>query len=435
MKIYKLGKYSRLILCIILIISFVISCSLGRPVSIPPTGSPSLITSPEAEYKEMKSPTDVSTPIDVKENTFSIENNTWTSIGPEGAGVRTMVIDPKTPTTLYVGTWGGGVFKTTNGGENWSAASTGLTDRVIYSLAIDPMSPNNIYAMTQSIIFKSTNSGENWSDCGKDLSNSSDVPSTIDTPIPSTFYSSGVNIKDLCEGNPLDTANLDGLQIYPLGIFPSNSTVIYAIWSDSKLYKSLDGGVNWMLVNSELSFAPEGVLSITTIKIDPKTPNTLYAAVDDQVFKSTNGGENWSAASTGLTTDRIIYLEIDPKSPNNIYLGIDKGLFRSENGGENWSEVGTDMNGLYIYTLVIDPVTPTTLYLGTSDGVYKSINRGDNWKSESAGLNATHITTLAFTPKLPTTLYAAGKSVYKHQWWRKLVGRFYAFLQYRNVRY
>ena len=58
----------------------------------------------------------------------SAGTNVWTSNGPEGGSIYALAIDPETPTTLYAGTWGGGVFKSTNGGGNWSAVNTGLTN-------------------------------------------------------------------------------------------------------------------------------------------------------------------------------------------------------------------------------------------------------------------------------------------------------------------
>ena len=74
--------------------------------------------------------------------------NVWTSIGPEGGNVSALAIDPATPATLYAGTWGGGVFKSTNGGANWSAVNTGLTNTDVRALAIDPDTPATLYAGT-----------------------------------------------------------------------------------------------------------------------------------------------------------------------------------------------------------------------------------------------------------------------------------------------
>ena len=90
-----------------------------------------------------------------------------------------------TPTILYAGTYDGGVFKSTNGGENWSAVNTGLTltDVDVDALAIDPTTPTTLYAGISygGGVFKSTNSGENWSAVNTGLAHT-DVYSPSDRP-------------------------------------------------------------------------------------------------------------------------------------------------------------------------------------------------------------------------------------------------------------
>src|SRR5204862_3823027 len=74
--------------------------------------------------------------------------NVWTTHGPEGGYVQTLAIDPASPATLYAGTSGGGVFKSTNAGESWTASNTGLTSHFVAALAIDPPAPTTPYATT-----------------------------------------------------------------------------------------------------------------------------------------------------------------------------------------------------------------------------------------------------------------------------------------------
>src|SRR5438309_6849213 len=72
--------------------------------------------------------------------------NSWTSIGPDGGWIFALAIDPVTPATLYAGTYRGGVFKSTNGGESWSAVNTGLPNGDgWFSLVIDPQTPATLY--------------------------------------------------------------------------------------------------------------------------------------------------------------------------------------------------------------------------------------------------------------------------------------------------
>jgi len=85
----------------------------------------------------------------------------WNVAGLPDAYVRILVIDPSTPNTIYAGIHGG-VIKSTNGGDNWSPVNNGLTDDDVRALVIDPMSPSTLYAGTDSGVFKSTTSGDAW---------------------------------------------------------------------------------------------------------------------------------------------------------------------------------------------------------------------------------------------------------------------------------
>ena len=89
---------------------------------------------------------------------------TWFSvnIGLTDGSIFTLAIDPVTPTTLYAGTLNNGLFKTTNGGDSWRPVNIGLISRNIYAIAIDPLHPDILFASTASGIFKSTNGGESW---------------------------------------------------------------------------------------------------------------------------------------------------------------------------------------------------------------------------------------------------------------------------------
>ena len=72
----------------------------------------------------------------------------WTSTGPEGGTIHALAVDPAIPTTIYAVTFGGGTFKSTDGGGAWSAVNTGLTAMPVHALAIDPVTPTTLYAGT-----------------------------------------------------------------------------------------------------------------------------------------------------------------------------------------------------------------------------------------------------------------------------------------------
>ena len=163
-------------------------------------------------------------------------------------------------------------------------------------------------------------------------------------------------------------------RIWALTIDPVTPTTLYA-GTDDGVFKSTDGGENWRAVNTGI---PNDA-GAYALSIDPITPTTLYAAIggldlpnDSGLFKSTDGGGNWVKLNTAMIGTRVTTLVIDPATPAILYAGTDrKGIFKSADGGENWFAVNAGLNGSWVYALLIDPMTPATLYVGTNgQGVF-----------------------------------------------------------------
>ena len=112
----------------------------------------------------------------------------WSDLSLSDTDVRALAIDPATPATLYAGTNGDGVFKSTDGAGNWSAVNIGLTDTRVYALAIDPGTPAILYAGTGSGVFKSTNGGGEWCAFSTGLTNISVYALAIDPETPTILY-------------------------------------------------------------------------------------------------------------------------------------------------------------------------------------------------------------------------------------------------------
>ena len=87
----------------------------------------------------------------------------WAEInnGLTDPSVQALILDPTNPSTLYAGTFGGGVFKSTDMGANWAEINNGLTNTNVRALALDPTNTSTLYAGTDGV-FKSTDMGANW---------------------------------------------------------------------------------------------------------------------------------------------------------------------------------------------------------------------------------------------------------------------------------
>ena len=338
--------------------------------SIPPTFMPTLPL------------TATFTPLPKATNT--VDANTWTGIGP-WVNISTIALDPMTPTIIYAGTGGGGVFKSTNGGGNWSAVNSGLDnspDFEVWDLAIDPVTTTTIYAGTTGGVFKSMNGGENWSGVNNGL---------IDTDISCLVFD------------------------------PATPAILYVVTRSGGVFKSTNGGESWSVTNTGLTDNNPAI----SLGIDPVTPSILYLGTyDGGVFKSTNGGGDWIAINTGLgnTYDNPIdQLIINPATSTTLYAVTRyHGIFKSTNGGQNWIafDTGLELNNANNPTLLIDPIMPTTLYIGTFFGqIFKSTDGGKNWHTYGTGLNKNPIIDMAVDPLMPTILYVGtyGGGVFTNQ--------------------
>ena len=337
--------------------------------------------------------------------------------GPPGGAVRALAIDPSTPTTVYAGVYyGGGVFKSTNGGTSWTAVNSGLPNTYINTLAIDPFTPATLYAGTSSRgVFKSTNGGTSWT-AVPGLTDSNVNALAIDPSTPATLYA-GTYYGGVCKstngGTSWTAANsgLTNTHVYALAIDPSVPATLYAGTWGGGVFKSTDGGSTWAAVNSGLTD-----MYLQALAIDPSTPATLYAGTQNGgVFKSTNGAASWTAVNSGLTSTGVLALAIDPSAPATLYAG-GGGVFKSTNGGTSWTAVKSGLTYTGVYAVAIDPSTPATLYAGTwGGGVFKSTNGGASWTAANSGLTGPYVTALAIDPSTPATLYAgtSGGGVFK----------------------
>ncbi len=204
----------------------------------------------------------------------------------------------------------------------------------------------------------------------------------------------------------------EGVVVFCLTMDPSAPGTLYA-GTDGGVFKSGNGGRTWVATNTGLIRTVVSVLAI-----DPSAPATLYAGTPEGVFKSTDGGGNWRAMNRGLTTLNVDTLAIDPRTPSTLYAGavvyfceeVDSCLFKSTDGGNSWSALHVSSPNPYPRALAIDPVTPTTIYVGSYEGIFKSIDGGGSWSAIGSDPTNRYIAALLIDPSAPGTLYA-GTSV------------------------
>jgi len=295
-------------------------------------------------------------------------------LGPDGGTIDALAVDPLDPLTVYAGApdSGGGVFKTSDGGQTWEPERNGMPLGVsVLSLAVDPSRHTTVYAGTFALgIFKSTDGGASWSQRQQGL-------------------------------NPDN-------QILGLAVLPGSPDTVLAS-SERGVYRSLDGGATWALTNQGLPSPPEP--PGPTVRALVASPTAAYATVvSNGVFKSLNGGASWSAVNRGLPAGADVVALAASQHDGTVYAATLYGVFRSLDAGAHWAAANGGLpSSLVIHALAVDPGLPATVFAATNGGVFRSDNRGTSWTPASTGLTSHDV--LALAVPQTGTLYAGTASI------------------------
>ena len=306
------------------------------------------------------------------------ESLEWKFAGPYRGGRSTAVSGViSKPYTFYMGTTGGGVWKTTDAGNNWKNISDGqITVGSIGAISVSESDENVIYVGTGSAdprgnisigngIYKSVDSGENWEFIG------------------------------------LPKAGLIG----KIEIHPRNSDIVYVAAlgnifgpnAERGIYKTVDGGKNW-----EKVYFISNKTGARDVEINPDNENEILASfwtvqrkpwtlVDGSdeggVFMSKDAGKSWKKLTEGLPKGLTgkIQVEYSPANSSRLWAMIqaqkeeEGGLYRSDDGGKTWSRINRDhklrQRGWYYSHINADPVNENIIY-ASNTGFYKSVDGG-----------------------------------------------------------
>lgn len=346
----------------------------------------------------------------------------WVSVGPFGqsATVRALAVDPINPETVYAGLvigpsvpGGAAVFKSTNAGDTWNRVTVGLSDYAVLALAIDPRWPSTLYAGTdgQHGIFKSENGGATWRIANQGLPIGSAATSLAIDPVSTevVYAAAGGSVYKTTDGGDNWVAVGGGLPPSFTGqivIDPTSRLTLY-LAADSEFYgggifKSVDGAATWRgLTNGLPGTRTSGVFVAGT------SPPTIFAGVYDYgTFRSTDGGMTWTQLVGDMGPLSLFPLAADPKTPTTIYANGGSGIFRSSDGGVHWTPLSLSRP---VRSIAVDPNSTSTIYAGTdSTGVFRTRDAGSNWSAVNQGLTGASITALGVDPHESTTLYAGG---------------------------
>jgi photosystem II stability/assembly factor-like uncharacterized protein len=330
----------------------------------------------------------------------------WRDAGPMRAG-RTYGVagHPSEPDTFYMGSVGGGLWKTENAGRTWFPIAddpkTGIPIGSIGAVAVAPSDPNIIYVGTGEPdirsqhsygigVFKSVDAGKTWQHIG--LTETRQIGKIV-----------------------IDPRDPNRVYVAALGH-------VYMTNAERGVFRTTDGGKTWKKVLAHAK-NPEDVGAVD-LALDAAHPETIYASLwatrrppwsvyaptnmpGGGLYKSTDGGDTWNPLAGGLPTDDFvgkIGVAISPSNPNRVYAVVDDtgagvarplrgaaaaaapvakgGIYLSDDAGTTWRLVNGEQRlwgrGWYFGQITVDPTNPDRAYdINTS--TYMTMDAGKTW--------------------------------------------------------
>jgi photosystem II stability/assembly factor-like uncharacterized protein len=290
-------------------------------------------------------------------------------------------IDPSNPQTIWVGTgeaWtrnsvsvGDGVYKSTDGGENWT--NVGLKDSEhIAKILVDPANGNNVLVCAtghlwddnqERGVFKTSDGGKTWRKVLGGANASTGCGMIAQSPDEKTVYA------DLWD-------------------FRRQGWTFRSGGPSSGLWKSTDGGEHWTeLTSANAKGLPAKPYGRIALAVAPSKPNVVYAMIESKssaLFRSDDGGANWARLdASSLMVWRPFYfanLIVDPKNENKVFKP-DLGLLLSVNGGKSFSGVSNAAHGDF-HDVWINPENTNEVFAGDDGGLWVSSDGGTRWRHE-----------------------------------------------------
>jgi len=277
--------------------------------------------------------------------------------------VNAITVDPNNSNIYYIGTPGGGVWKSIDAGINWTPLSDFLSEIGVSAIAIDPTNSDVVYIGTGDDdggdtagfgMLKSLDGGQTWNATGLSF-------------------------------------NGDGASINEIYLDPTDNNTLF-ISSEEGFYISNNGGATVTRTFSG---------GVDDIKLKPGDPNTIYLSTPNAFFRSTNKGQSFIQVNNGLPNgiSRIV-IAVTPANPNYVYLLIvDQsqnllGIYRSSNSGVNFTrrDFGNDVlessQAWFDLALAVSPTNPEEVFTGCLN-VWKSTNGGMSFSKVNSWSNPT----------------------------------------------
>ncbi|MEK9137649.1 MAG: T9SS type A sorting domain-containing protein, partial [Bacteroidota bacterium] len=281
----------------------------------------------------------------------------------------------------------GGVWKSTNRGTSWQNMNTTLTLTQFYRIASDPSNYRHVLGGTQDNGTQRTMGTINWvAAFGGD---GGDVCFQSQDNMKMLGETQNNGVRRSADGGNTWVSAATGLSgtgawVAPLISHPDSADIFYT--ARQAVFKTTNAGASWFSISTGTSG------TIREMDISKSKASVMYATSGGQVYKSANGGYNFSSVSAGLPTRTITSMHVHPDSENVVLVtfsgfGVGK-VYRTSNGGATWNNISGDLPDTPVNdVLIYHPGSATSTYLVATDvGVFISNDYGEKWMELADGL-------------------------------------------------
>ena len=375
----------------------------------------------------------------------------YRTVGPSRGGRVTAVAGHRShPYTFYMGSTGGGVWKTTDYGNTWRNISDGFIEKspAIGAIRVADSDPSVIWVATGSDgirsniiigkgVYRSDDAGRTWRHVG--LEKAGQIGRMAIHPTnPDIAYAAAIGspfgpnpergvFKTIDGGRSWEKVLFiaDTVGVYGLIMEPGNPDVLYAsAWRAERkpwtiisgmqlsggagIYKSTDAGRTWSRINQGL---PQGLIGKIDLAVSPAEPRRIYAVVEapdpeEGVYRSDDAGATWRLVSnqSGLMNRPFYYtnIHVDPTDADRVWVN-NEGFYQSEDGGQTFRRRSTPHGDNH--DMWVNPDDPSIWIQANDGGVNVTLDDGETWSTQ-LNQNTAELYQVDVDTRFPYWLYA-----------------------------